>query len=70
LGIFRDECQTKIGGKHKKVRCLYLCTRNELPPKPEPGTKWYANMQIEQLPAGYESGSRPRVEKDDHFNDI
>jgi hypothetical protein len=28
------------------------------------------NVQMEQLPAGYESGSRPRVEKDDHFNDI
>jgi hypothetical protein len=70
LGIFRDECQTKIGGKHKKVRGLYLCPRNELPLKPEPGTKWYANMQMEQLPAGFESGSRPRVEKDDHFNDI
>jgi hypothetical protein len=27
-------------------------------------------MQMEQMPAGYESGSRPRVEKDNNFNDI
>jgi hypothetical protein len=63
LGIFRDECQIKIGGKHRKVRCLYLCPRNELPPKPEPRTKWYANMQMEQLSAGYEMDQGPEQRK-------
>jgi hypothetical protein len=74
IWIFRDECvKQKLGAReHKKVRCLYLCSRNELPPKPEAGNKWYADLQMQQLPAGCEIGSRPRVpvEKDDHFNDI
>jgi hypothetical protein len=73
LRIFRDEYQRKIGGKNKKLPCLYFCPRNELPPQTEPGTKWYANMMhMERLHAGYYSRSRPsRVEKKGHtFNDI
>jgi hypothetical protein len=66
IGIFRDEFQKKTSdGKKKRTKCLYLCPPKELPPTPEHGTKWYANLQ--DLPLDWDS-KRIRMQKDNNYN--
>jgi hypothetical protein len=66
IGIFQDEFQRKTSdGKKKRKKCLYLCPPKELPPTPEHGTKWYANLQ--DLSLDWDS-KRIRMQKDNNYN--
>jgi hypothetical protein len=66
IGIFRDGFQRKTSdGKKKRTKCLYLCPPKELPPSPEHGTEWYANLQ--DLSLDWDS-KRLRMQKDDNYH--
>jgi hypothetical protein len=66
IGIFRDEFQRNTSdGKKKRMKCLCLCPPKKLPPTPEHGTKWYANLQ--DLSLDWDS-KRIRMQKDNNYN--
>jgi hypothetical protein len=66
IGIFCYTFQRKTSeGKKKRTKYLSLCPPKELPPTPEHGPKWHANLQ--DLPLDWESKSI-RMQKDDNFH--
>jgi hypothetical protein len=62
-GIFRRAYQYKNeAGTNVKSRYLFLCSKEETPPKPKPKQKWYADIQT--LPPGWDKERRGLNEND------